>query len=126
MPRRFLVHEELFGRHGTLEWRQPSSAAEYAGLRAAEIQHHVAVEVFVRLKQLEQTSGWLEERAALSTNRLSKLLRGHALLGLHDLQALEGVLGPILIGLRFDRAAVTNTAITERFDRDAARWDADF
>lgn len=121
-PRGLLIHAELFGRPGDIEWIRPSSIDEYVGLRAAEVQHHSAVEIVERLRAREQTAAWLEERTGIASGRISKLLRGHAHMTLRDLQAIEGILGPVLITLRFDRTRIEDSGLLRRFDRDAERW----
>lgn len=114
-PRSFLRHPELFGRPGKVEWRQPQTPDEYAGLRAAELQHHIAVAIVERLDELEQTKSWLEDRSGLAAGRLSKLLRGHAQLTLRDIAALEGVMASKLATVSYTPLAVTDPHLQERF-----------
>ncbi|XBB67201.1 hypothetical protein ABFU82_24330 [Nocardioides sp. WV_118_6] len=114
-PRRHLEHPDLFGRPGNHAWLQPTTTDEYAGLRAAEIQHHFGLALTSRLAELGESKSWLEERAGLATGRLSKLLRGHAQLTLRDIAALEGVIGPVLAGLSTSRQAIADSGLRERF-----------
>lgn len=114
-PRTYLVHEELFGREGAAEWTQPQTIDAYVGARAAEIQHYWALRVQTYLKGTGRRLGWLEEQSGLPAGRASKLIRGHAHLSLRDAQAVEGVIGPILMGLRFERFEVEDEALRRRY-----------
>ena len=117
-----MLHPELFGRRGEVAWRQPGSVDGYVALRAAELQHHAAVELFRRLEAQQRTIAWLEAQAGIAGGRLSKLLRGHAQLTLRDLQAIEGVIGPVLVALRFKRTPIEDSDLRSRFVQDADRW----
>ena len=44
----------MFGRPGAVTWIQPTTPAEYASTRAAELQHHFVVET--TLEVLEETA----------------------------------------------------------------------
>lgn len=105
-----------------MEWRQPATVDDYVGLRAAEVQHHVAKAAQTALRERDGRIGWLEERAGLPSGRGTKLLRGHVHMSLRDLQAIEGVLGPILMRLRYGRAPIESDELRDRFRGDAARW----
>lgn len=87
----------MFGRPGAVTWIQPTTPAEYASTRAAELQHHFVVETTDRLEQLGRSKSWLEERSGIAPGRLSKLLRGYAQLTLRDIAAVEGILGPMFV-----------------------------
>lgn len=114
-PRRHLEHPDLFGRPGNHTWLQPTTPEEYAGLRAAELQHHFGLALVSRLTQLGEPKSWLEERAGLATGRISKVLRGHAQLTLRDIAAVEGILGPLLGGLELAREPIEDQGLRERF-----------
>ncbi|KAB2808359.1 hypothetical protein F9L07_22865 [Pimelobacter simplex] len=117
-PRRHLEHPDLFGRPGNHTWLQPTTPEEYAGLRAAELQHHFGLALVSRLTELGESKSWLEEQAGLATGRLSKLLRGHAQLTFRDVAAIEGVVGPILARLEVARQSMDDPGLRERFSRE--------
>jgi len=117
-PRRHLEHPDLFGRPGNHTWLQPTTPEEYAGLRAAELQHHFGLALVDRLTELGEPKSWLEEQAGLATGRISKVLRGHAQLTLRDIAAIEGVMGPILAGLQVDHQAIEDSGLRELFARE--------
>lgn len=117
-PRRHLEHPDLFGRPGNHTWLQPTTPEEYAGLRAAELQHHFGLALVEHLIELGEPKSWLEEQAGLATGRISKVLRGHAQLTLRDIAAIEGVVGPILAGLKVTRQPIGNPGLRERFARE--------
>ncbi|MBU2694987.1 hypothetical protein [Pimelobacter sp. 30-1] len=117
-PRRHLEHPDLFGRPGNHTWLQPTTPEEYAGLRAAEIQHHFGLALVNRLTELGEPKSWLEEQAGLATGRISKVLRGHAQLTLRDVAAVEGVVGPILAGLEVARQPIKDQGLRGRFTRE--------
>lgn len=114
-PRRHLEHPDLFGRPGNHTWLQPTTPEEYAGLRAAEVQHHFGLALVSRLIELGEPKSWLEEQAGLAAGRISKVLRGHAQLTLRDIAAIEGVVGPILAGLEVTRQPIEDRGLRERF-----------
>lgn len=124
-PRHYLAHPELFGRPGNPVWTQPSSADEFAALRAAELQHQLAVAIFDAARERGVSIAWVEDRSAIAAGRLSKLLRGHAHMTLRDIQAVEGVLGPVMLDLRFQRSRIEDPDLRHRFDRDTQRWGRD-
>jgi len=117
-PRRHLEHPDLFGRPGNHTWLQPTTPEEYAGLRAAELQHHFGLALVSRLAELGVPKSWLEEQAGLATGRLSKLLRGHAQLTLRDVASIEGVAGSILARLEVARQTIEDQRLRERFARE--------
>lgn len=121
-PRLCLVHPDLFGRQGEVTWHQPTSPDDYASLRAAELQHFASVEILERLRGRDETGAWLEARTAMAGGRMSKLLRGHAHLTLRDLQAIEGVLGPVLVSLQFRRVPITDKRLRQAFAADTGWW----
>ena len=105
----------MFGRPGDVTWIQPTTPAEYAMTRAAELQHHFVVETTDRLEQLGRSKSWLEEHSGIAHGRLSKLLRGYAQLTLRDVAAIEGILGHILTGLVFAPFEARDSTIRARF-----------
>lgn len=119
MPRLFLEHPDLFGRPGEVRWRQPATADEYVGLRAAELQHYVSLVVAERARSSGEPNGRLEERSGLAAGRLSKLLRGHGQMTFRDVMALEGALGPVLAALEYQRTPVEDAVLRERFAAEA-------
>lgn len=118
MPRELLEQPAGFGRAGDVAWIQPTTPAEYASMRAAELQHHFVLEVTARLEQLGHSKSWLEERSGIAPGRLSKLLRGHAQLTLRDVAVLEGVLGPVLTKLQFDRQDLHDLDLQTRYEHE--------
>lgn len=119
MPRLFLEHPDLFGRPGEVRWRQPTSADEYIGLRAAELQHHLSLVVADRARSSGEPNGRLEERSGLAAGRLSKLLRGHAQMTFRDVMALEGALGAVLVAPDFQRVRISDAVLRERFPSES-------
>lgn len=119
MPRLFLEHPDLFGRPGEVRWRQPTSADEYIGLRAAELQHHLSLVVAERTRASGEPNGRLEERSGLAAGRLSKLLRGHGQMTFRDVMALEGALGGLLAALDYQRVHIEDAVLRERFASEA-------
>lgn len=119
MPRLFLEHPDLFGRPGEVRWRQPTSADEYIGLRAAELQHHLSLVVADRARSSGEPNGRLEERSGLAAGRLSKLLRGHGQMTFRDVMALEGALGPVLAVLDYQQVHIEDEVLRERFASEA-------
>lgn len=107
----------MFGRPGTVTWIQPTTPAEYASARAAELQHHFVVETTDRLERLGRSKSWLEERSGIAPGRLSKLLRGYAQLTLRDVAAIEGILGPMLTELAFSPFGVRDSSLRARYQR---------
>lgn len=114
-PRGLLEDPARFGRPGDVIWIQPTTPAEYARARAAELQHHFVVEATDRLEQLGRSKSWLEERSGIAAGRLSKLLRGYAQLTLRDAVALEAVLGPMLTELAFSPFGVRHSSLQARY-----------
>src|SRR5690606_10024308 len=98
-------------------------------MRAAEVQHHVMVEVRRRLVRTEHL--WDEPMESVSAEigfepqRLGRLMGGHYRLGMRDLAALEGVFGPILVLLNYERAPIADESLRRRFHLDSARWGID-
>ncbi|GEB12199.1 hypothetical protein GUY44_12215 [Pimelobacter simplex] len=117
-PRRHLEHPDLFGRPGNHTWLQPTTPEEYAGLRAAELQHHFGLALVSLLTELSEPKSWLEEQAGLATGRISKVLRGHAQLTFRDVAAIEGIVGPILARLEVSRQPIEDQGLRERFARE--------
>ena len=115
MPRGLLEDPVMFGRPGAVAWIQPTTPAEYASARAAELQHHFVVETTDRLEQLGRSKSWLEERSGIAPGRLSKLLRGYAQLTLRDIAAIEGILGPMLTELAFSPFGVRDSELQVRY-----------
>lgn len=120
-PRSFLVHPDLFGRQGTPAWTHPSTVDQYVGLRAAEVQHQVSI-IVTRLARSDRHSvGSIESDSGMARGRLSKLLRGYSRMSLRDLVAVEGVIGPILVGLPdFPRTIIKSDELLRRFPHDSA------
>ena len=105
----------MFGRPGDVTWIQPTTPAEYAMTRAAELQHHFVAETTDRLEQLGRSKSWLEEHSGIAHGRLSKLLRGYAQLTLRDAAAIEGVLGQVLTDLTFSPFGVRDSNLQARY-----------
>lgn len=115
MPRDLLEQPALFGRPTDVTWIEPTTPAEYATMRATELQHHCVVELTARLEQAERPKSWLEEQSGIAPGRLSKLLRGYAQLTLRDVAALEGVLGIALTSPDLPRHAISDPELRARF-----------
>src|SRR5687768_15972480 len=111
MPRDLLEEPVMFGRPGDVSWIQPTTPAAYTSARAAEVQHHFAVETMGRLERLGRTKSWLEERSGIAPGRLSKLLRGYAQLTLRDVAAIEGILGQMSSDLTFSPFSVRDSSL---------------
>lgn len=99
-------------------WFQPGTVEDLVGLRAAETQHAVCGVMRERLKGHRIAD--VEERTDFAKKRLGKLLGGHVHLSLNDLQRLELVVGPVLLGLEVKRLVVVNVELAERFPDAAA------
>lgn len=115
MPRDLLEDPVKFGRPGDVTWTQPTTPAEYASTRAAELQHHFVAETTNRLEQLGRSKSWLEERSGIASGRLSKLLRGYAQLTLRDVAAIEAILGPLLTELTFSPFGIRDSNLQARY-----------
>lgn len=114
-----MVHPGNFGREGEQLWRDPATVEAYPGLRAAQAQHHVSLAISRWRRDGGATVGGLEAAAGLARGRLSKLLRGHAHLSIRDLQAIEGVTGPILTTI--DLQLVRSGRPRRQFRNEATR-----
>ncbi len=128
-PRDHLIHPGAFGHSIDAEWRQPSSVDWLVFLRHAEIQHAFVA----RLRRLmRETPGLTQAAIARGTTirpspdepraaefygykRLNDGINGHKRMTLVDMQRIEVMSGPILLGLQVRRVEIEDSVLREEY-----------
>ncbi len=94
-----------------LRWHQPKSISALCGLRAAEIQHHFAIETRKRVGGDGRTYASAAEKMMFDYSRFIAILNGRAHLSLRDAALIEATYGPILHGLDFEHVLVEDVGL---------------
>lgn len=97
-PRRYTTEPAAFGKAETIKWREGRTEEESDRIQVSQWQHMYAVRI---ARQAVRKHGTLKAYAVandLNYDRLSKVVRGDALMRFEDLAVAERLLGDILGG----------------------------
>ncbi|MDQ2955455.1 MAG: hypothetical protein M3Y42_00625 [Actinomycetota bacterium] len=95
-PRRCTSEPGAFGKADTIAWNQPVSEPDHDRILAAQMQHRYAVRISKRSRAKYGSLKGYAEAAGLNYDRLSKIIRGEALMRFEDLANAERLLGGIV------------------------------
>lgn len=95
-PRSSAAEESAFGKALRISWYKPTSPSRVACLAAAQLQHRYAVRINNRLRELGKSVRDYSEMAGVGYDRMTKVLRGEAVMRLEDVTDAERLLGKIL------------------------------
>lgn len=122
-PRWWLEHPDLFGKQGSLAWKEPlqDRPADFMYKRAAMVQHAFVV----TMRGEAKTRGWDWQHVAqvlpgLSYEQLMRVVRGQSQLSLRHISALSEIFGPLLVMTK-DVQEVTKMGAWPMRDRDVER-----
>lgn len=96
-PRDFCDQPEFYGKFEPLSWRSAPSAEERARLIAAQLQHRYSMRIQARLRERRETlKSYAARPETPSYDRLTKVLRGEAIMRFEDVGLAHLLLGEIL------------------------------
>lgn len=99
-PRDYTSEPGAFGRATTIEWIAQDSAFGQDRAQAAWLQHLYAARITQRLRDQKKTLAKYADLAGVGYDRMSKVLRGEAVMRLEDIAQAERILeGGILTEL---------------------------
>lgn len=102
VPREFANDPDAFGKAAELRWRV--GEVDPVRLDAARLQHEIAVFIRAAARQRYGSVAAYAEATGQSSDRLTKILRGAAVLQIEDLAAARLHLG-LLVGPSHERAS---------------------
>ncbi|TFB47264.1 helix-turn-helix domain-containing protein [Cryobacterium tagatosivorans] len=95
-PRAYTHEPGAFGKAAIIEWILPASAFVQDRVQAAWLQHIYAARITRMLRKKKMTLTAYADTAGVGYDRMSKVLRGEAVMRLEDLAQSERILGGIL------------------------------
>ena len=109
-PRSYTTEENAFGKALNIHWVTPGNRPEAVHLTAAQLQHRYAVRINRRLRDLGKSLREYSVMTGVSYDRMTKVLRGEAVMRLEDITEAQLMLGHILEGS--DKSAVSNAGFS--------------
>ncbi len=94
-PRSWLEPDQKFGQTSTPRWKTPTSPAQRAELRLAQIQHEVVLETLCRLPRLGLDRKHLAPQVGLGYDQFARVMRGEDPMTLLLIAALDLEVGPL-------------------------------
>jgi hypothetical protein len=91
-PREYTREPGAYGKAANIEWIIPDSPPEQDRAQAALLQHQYAVRITQRLRQQRITLTSYATLAGVGYDRMSKVLRGEAVMRLEDIAQAERIL----------------------------------
>lgn len=95
-PRSYTTEPAAFGKAAQIQWIEPSEPSEADRCLAARMQHEYAVRINRRLRELGKTVHDYASMTGTPYDRLTKVLRGVAVMKLEDIAQAERLLGHIV------------------------------
>jgi hypothetical protein len=95
-PRSYSSEPKSFGKAANIGWKSFSDPAEKDRQWAAQFQHGYAVRINRRLQELGMTSREYSALTGVGYDRITKVLRGDAVIRLEDVSQAERLLGGII------------------------------
>lgn len=95
-PRRYTTEPAVYGKAETIGWKETRTDQERDRLLAAQLQHRYAVRITRRAQRKFGSLKAYARATDLNYDRLSKIIRGEALMRFEDLAHAERLLGGII------------------------------
>ncbi|GAA3313327.1 hypothetical protein [Arthrobacter ramosus] len=85
----------LFGKATSIAWLEGTTEPEKSRIDAARLQHSIAARINTRLRDTGQSIHSYAQLTGIGYDRMTKVLRGEALMRLEDISDAERLLGDI-------------------------------
>jgi hypothetical protein len=115
-PRSYTSEPDSFGKAAVIDWIVPADPTEQDRQWAARLQHTSAVVINRRLRDLHKTVKDYSDMTGIGYDRLTKVLRGEAVIRLEDVSQAERLLGGIVDGIREVLGQTSTTLESSRQD----------